>query len=52
MPPTHNPQDNYNLSDYIIKYGNLKYYNGFTLGFVVGSATTIIIFGMKFQNIL
>jgi hypothetical protein len=46
MPPTHNPQDNNNFSDWLMKYGNIRYNNEFVYGFIAGACSTIIIFSI------
>jgi hypothetical protein len=46
MPPTINPQDNNNFSDLLIKYGNIKLYNGFLYGLITGTVGSIIIFSI------
>jgi len=43
MPPTHDPQD---FSDFLIKYINIKFYDGYIYGFITGVSTTIILFSM------
>ena len=46
MPPTNNPQDNNNFSDLLIKYAKIRFYDGFTYGFIAGVTSTIIIFSI------
>lgn len=46
MPPTQNPQDNNNFSDLFLKYSNIRFYNGFSYGFIAGVASSIIIFSI------
>jgi len=43
MPPTHDPQD---FSDFLIKYINIKFYDGYIYGFITGVSTSIVIFSM------
>jgi hypothetical protein len=48
MPPTYNSHDdnNNNLSDFLIKYINIKFYDGYIYGFITGVSSTIILFSM------
>jgi hypothetical protein len=46
MPPTNNPQDNNNFSDLFTKYANIRFYNGFSFGFIAGVTSTVIIYSI------
>ena len=46
MPPIHPLDNNNNFTDLFTTYANIRYYNGFTYGFITGVSTTIIIFSL------